>query len=121
MDSLDNLKGKNWVATMALCWALGVFGAHRFYTGKSGTAWAIAILTITGVFSPIALIWTVVDGIRIAVGQFQHADGSDLYERLPVLGYMYIAVVVLGLLTTLLYSAAVFALIGTFIGASMAG
>lgn len=28
--TLNKLEGKNWVATMMLCWTLGAFGAHRF-------------------------------------------------------------------------------------------
>ena len=27
---------KDWLATFLLCWFLGVFGAHRFYVGKTG-------------------------------------------------------------------------------------
>lgn len=121
MSELENLKGKNWVAAMALCWALGGFGAHRFYTGKMGSAWAIAVMSITGLLAPISMVWTVIDGIRIAVGNFKHADGSDLYERIPAFGYTYIAVVILGLALSFLYAAAVFAMIGAAITAGVAG
>lgn len=121
MAELENLKGKNWVAAMALCWVLGIFGAHRFYTGKTGSAWAIVVMYLTVILSPIAAIWAVIDGLRIAIGNFKHADGSELYERIPALGYTYIAIVVLSIVTMFLYSAAVFAMIGAMIAAGSSG
>ncbi len=116
----EQLQGKNWVATMMLCWTLGMYGAHRFYTGKSGTAWAMAILTLTGCFSFVSLIWMVIDGIMIALGKWTHEDGSELYERIPWLGVVYIVLVVLALLFILFYFGSIIALIG-MIGTSGAG
>ena len=80
--TLNKLEGKNWVATMMLCWTLGAFGAHRFYTGKTGTAWAMAIMTLTCCLAPISAIWAMIDGIMIAIGSWNHDDGSELYERI---------------------------------------
>ena len=104
--------GKNWVATMMLCWALGMYGAHRFYTGKTGSAWAMAIMSLTVCLLPISLVWQVVDGIVIALGNFKHADGSPLYERINWLGVVYIVLVVLGAIYLLINFAATMALIG---------
>ena len=121
MAELENLKGKNWIATMALCWGLGYFGAHRFYTGKSGSAWAIAVMSITGLLAPISAIWVLVDGITIALGHFKHADGSDLYERVPWFGYLYIVIIVLGIIASVLYAAALFAIVGAAMVGAIAG
>jgi len=99
----ENLKGKNWVATMMLCWTLGAFGAHRFYTGKTNSAWVMAVLTLTGCFSFVSVIWAVIDGLNIALGHYTCEDGSELYERIDWLGYIYIAFVILGFLCTILY------------------
>ena len=58
MAELQDLKGKNWMAAMSLCWFFGPIGGHRFYTGKIGTAWAmfglsvIGLIPVTGVTLP---------------------------------------------------------------------
>lgn len=100
---LQELKGKNWVAAMMLCWALGLYGAHRFYTGKQNSAWAMVALTVLGITAPISAIWALIDGFTLALGQYRHNDGSELYERINWLGYVYIVLMVLTLLGVLLY------------------
>ncbi len=54
---------------MALAIVLGVFGAHRFYTGKIGTG-LLQLLTLGGLG-----IWYLYDVILIGAGQFRDADG----------------------------------------------
>ena len=102
---LGNLKGKNWMAAMMLCWLFGALGAHRFYTGKTNTAIAMLVLTLTGCFAPIAAIWQLVDGIMIALGKFTHEDGSELYERINWVGYVYIVFMILAILAIIGYIA----------------
>lgn len=96
--NIESLKGKNWVATLLFCWFLGLFGAHRFYTGKIASAIVMAIMTLTGIFSIVTLIWALIDGFMIAFGIFKHNDGSELYERIDWLGYIYAGLMILGLL-----------------------
>ncbi len=55
-----------------LCFLLGVFGAHRFYVGKTGTA-ILMLFTIGGLG-----IWTLVDFILIVTGSFKDANGVRL-------------------------------------------
>jgi hypothetical protein len=57
--------------TVALLLAafLGVFGAHRFYVGKTGTA--IAQLCTLGGFG----LWWLADIIMIAAGAFRDGEG----------------------------------------------
>lgn len=107
MDSqeLQKLEGKNWVATMMLCWSLGALGAHRFYTGKKNSAWAMLVLTLLGCSAPISCLWAMLDGIAIALGQFTHADGSPLYERKAWLGYVYLGIIALAFISSLIYGA----------------
>ncbi len=116
-EVLENkVQGKNWVATMALCWLFGAFGAHRFYTGKNNSAWVMAVLTITGIFSIISFIWTLVDGFSIALGKFTHADGSELYERINWFGYTYIVVMILSIIGAFFYISVIAAIVAAIIG-----
>jgi TM2 domain-containing membrane protein YozV len=58
------------LTTLLLCWFLGIFGIHRFYTGHTGIGVA-QLLTLGG-----CGIWTLVDLIVIAVGNFKDAQGN---------------------------------------------
>jgi len=56
---------------------LGVFGAHRFYVGKTGTGVAM-VMTLGGLG-----IWYLYDVIMIASGQFTDAEGRRLVRWEP--------------------------------------
>lgn len=60
---------KSRLAAALLCGMLGVFGAHRFYVGKTGTA--ILQLCTLGALG----IWSTIDLILILVGSFRDAEG----------------------------------------------
>lgn len=49
------------VVYLILCWLLGVFGAHRYYAGKIGSAVVMTILTLTIFGVLITCIWALVD------------------------------------------------------------
>ena len=57
-----------------LCFLVGVFGAHRFYVGKIGTA-VVMLLTIGGLG-----IWMLIDFILIVTGSFKDANGVRITE-----------------------------------------
>jgi TM2 domain-containing membrane protein YozV len=59
-----------WLATLLLCWILGVFGAHRFYLGKIGTG-ILMLITLGGLG-----IWYIIDLILVIVGQFRDSNGN---------------------------------------------
>ena len=69
--------GNNGVALL-LCFFLGVFGAHRFYVGKNGSAIAMLILSITIIGLFISGIWSLVDFIMIICGKFTDRNGKKL-------------------------------------------
>ena len=63
---------KSFVATLILCILLGSLGVHRFYVGKVGTG-ILMLLTFGGLG-----IWTLVDIIVIAVGNFKDSNGLPI-------------------------------------------
>ncbi len=77
MENLDNsnISERNWLAALLLCIFFGVFGAHRFYVGKIGTA--ILMLITLGGFG----IWTVVDLIIIICQDFKDKEGKVLKNQ----------------------------------------
>jgi hypothetical protein len=60
---------KSRAVALVLGIILGVFGAHRFYTGKIGTG--LLMLCTAGGLG----IWYLVDNIMIASGAFRDAEG----------------------------------------------
>lgn len=57
-----------------LCFFLGIFGVHRFYTGKVGTG-LLQLVTLGGLG-----IWMLIDLIMIIVGDFRDSDGEKITE-----------------------------------------
>jgi TM2 domain-containing membrane protein YozV len=65
---------KRILPAFLLCFFLGVFGAHRFYVGKIGSAIAM-IFTIGGLG-----IWALIDLILIVTGSFKDSEGVRITE-----------------------------------------
>jgi TM2 domain-containing membrane protein YozV len=66
-----DISPKSRITATLLAWFLGIFGAHRFYAGKTGTAVAMLVLGIVGV----ATVWFFVGTIfLIAVGIWAFVD-----------------------------------------------
>ena len=63
---------KSKVTAALLCFFLGAFGVHRFYTGKIGTG-VLQLITLGGLG-----IWAIIDFIRISTGSFLDANGGKL-------------------------------------------
>ena len=66
---------EKWLTCLLLCIFLGGFGAHRFYTGKIGTA---ILMIITGGGCGV---WYIIDLIMIISGKFTDADGNFITEK----------------------------------------
>lgn len=73
----------NRVVALVLCWFLGVFGVHRFYTGKFLSG--VLMLLTGGGFG----IWWIYDFIILLLGRFKDSEGRVLgppkmeYHQLP--------------------------------------
>lgn len=63
---------KDWLVTLLLSLFLGSLGVHRFYVGKIGTG-ILQLLTLGG-----CGIWTLIDVIMIATGNFKDKDGYEI-------------------------------------------
>jgi TM2 domain-containing membrane protein YozV len=63
---------KNGGLMLVLCLLLGIFGAHRFYAGKTKSA-LLQLITLGG-----AGIWTLVDLLFILFGEFTDAEGRKV-------------------------------------------
>ena len=65
---------KRILPAFLLCFFLGIFGAHRFYVGKTGTAIA-QIFTIGGLG-----VWMLIDLILILTSSFTDANGHRITQ-----------------------------------------
>ncbi|MBJ7549872.1 TM2 domain-containing protein [Marinomonas ostreistagni] len=63
---------KGFVPTLLLCFFLGSLGAHRFYAGKIVTG-ILMLFTLGGLG-----IWTIVDFVMIATGNFKDTFGRQI-------------------------------------------
>ena len=68
-------EGKDWLTTLLLCFFLGSLGIHRFYTKHTGIG-ILQLLTLG-----CCGIYTLIDLIMIAMGNFKDADGNPLVKH----------------------------------------
>ncbi|MEH6951166.1 TM2 domain-containing protein [Nitrobacter sp. NHB1] len=69
---------KSRLVAFLLAFFLGMFGAHRFYAGKNGTAAAQLILTCTLFGMLISSPWVFIDWIVILCGNFKDDEGRKI-------------------------------------------
>ena len=67
-----NAGEKEWLVSALLCWFLGIFGIHRFYTGHTAIG-IVQLCTLGG-----CGIWAFIDFIMIIMGNFKDSDGKLL-------------------------------------------
>lgn len=83
---MARISSKSRLATTLFAWFLGIFGAHRFYLGKIGTAVTMLILGIIGVTTWCLLvgmpflgavgIWALIDFIYAVAGLMKDKEGK---------------------------------------------
>lgn len=71
---------KSRLVAFLLAFFIGVFGAHRFYLGKTGTAVVQLILTLTFFGLIITGIWSFIDWIVILCGGMTDKDGKKVVD-----------------------------------------
>jgi TM2 domain-containing membrane protein YozV len=87
------ISGEKKLTLILLCWLLGIFGAHRFYSGKyvtgamqlGGLALAgVLMLLDAGIFQALALVGVflsvIVDFFLIVVGRFTDKEGRPIID-----------------------------------------
>ena len=67
-----NDQRNKWLICLLLCWFLGVFGVHRFYTGHTAIG-VVQLLTFGG-----CGIWALIDFIIIVSGNLKDAQGNPI-------------------------------------------
>jgi TM2 domain-containing membrane protein YozV len=96
-----NISPKSRLAATLLAWFLGIFGAHRFYVGKTGTAIVMLILSIAGIAGLVTAwvfwwlfwwpfggglfliavgIWAFVDFIFAVTGHMKDKEGRPIQK-----------------------------------------
>jgi len=83
---MEQVSSKSRLATALFAWFLGIFGAHRFYLGKTGTAVTMLILGIIGVatswllvgiiFLSVVGVWALIDFIYAVAGMMKDKEGK---------------------------------------------
>ncbi len=73
-DQPEKVSTRKILPALLLCFFFGVFGTHRFYTGKVGTG-LLQMLTLGGLF-----FWALFDMVMIATGHFTDVDGAVLKD-----------------------------------------
>ena len=73
---IKSISTKSRTVTFLLALFLGVWGAHRFYAGKTGSAIAMLLITLTFVGAIITSLWAFIDFLMIAGGAFEDKDGA---------------------------------------------
>lgn len=96
---------KSKLVTLLLCWFLGTFGVHRFYTGKIGTG---ILYLLTGGLCGFGII---VDLIMLLCNSFKDKNNIPLNNDVPTF------VIVIGLIVwlVLIFVFNVFGFIGNII------
>ncbi len=72
---MNDTSNKSLTTTILLALFLGIWGAHRFYAGRTGSAIAMLLLSISIIGLMITSIWAFVDLIVIIMGNFKDKEG----------------------------------------------
>ena len=74
-NQINTSHEEDWYVCVLLCFFIGVFGAHRFYTGKTGSG-ILMLFTAGGLY-----IWWLIDFITILGGNFKNSKGIFIRRK----------------------------------------
>jgi TM2 domain-containing membrane protein YozV len=80
---VEYVSDKNRLVALLLALLVGVFGVHRFYVGKTATGLLMVLLDLTLIGFAVTGIWSMVDALFIALGEFTDANGDRLLHWEP--------------------------------------
>lgn len=80
LESEVKSQGKNMVVAYVLWYFLGMFGAHRFYMGRTGSAVAQLVLSVTIIGTIVTGIWWFVDAFLVHTWVKEH--NAEVENRL---------------------------------------
>jgi len=87
---------KSHLLTLLLCFFLGQFGVHRFYTGYIGIGVA-QLLTLGG-----CGLWAIVDLVSISLGTYDDSEGNQLADYNQIAGMIVLALIFLSIVFAIL-------------------
>ncbi|WP_051235828.1 TM2 domain-containing protein [Paenibacillus pinihumi] len=70
---------KNRVLAYIIWYFLGLFGGHRFYTGRRKSGWAQLALSLTIAGLPLTLVWWAVDAFYLH--KWVHSYNNDMQQQ----------------------------------------
>jgi len=79
-DGSSYASDKKRLLALLLALLFGVFGAHRFYVGKNGTAVVMLLLDLTMIGFAVTGVWSMIDAVFIILGEFTDSDGFKLID-----------------------------------------
>lgn len=71
-----HLSNKSRTVALLLAMFLGTFGAHRFYAGRSGSATAMLLISLTVFGLIVTWPWALIDMIVILSGAFRDGENA---------------------------------------------
>lgn len=77
LPAVERPSDRSRAVAVALCFTLGIFGAHRYYAGKIGTG-----ILMTCTFGGLGIGW-LVDAILVSTGEFRDRNGRRITQWAP--------------------------------------
>lgn len=79
-SATPEMSDKKRMLAFLLAFFFGPFGAHRFYVGKTRSAVAMLVISLTVIGLVVTGIWGTIDWVIILFGEFTDKDGHKLTE-----------------------------------------
>jgi TM2 domain-containing membrane protein YozV len=77
---VEYVSDKSRLVALLMALLVGPFGVHRFYVGKTATGIAMVVLDLTLIGFAVTGIWSMIDAVFIALGEFTDDNGDKLLD-----------------------------------------